>query len=105
ADAHRALYGFDLPGVTVEIVTLRIEAAGRLPAPAASSPAGGEAAEAQIGAQTMRLPDGPARVPVYDRARLGPGARFDGPAIATQLDATTLVPRGWRAVVLATGAL
>ncbi|MBX6372986.1 MAG: hydantoinase/oxoprolinase family protein [Acetobacteraceae bacterium] len=105
AAAHRSLYGFDLPGVAIEIVTLRIEAAGRLPAPAAAPPAGGDAAGAQIGTQTMRLPDGPATVPIYDRARLGPGAQFAGPAIVTQLDAMTLVSRGWSATVLATGAL
>ncbi|MDO9712144.1 hydantoinase/oxoprolinase family protein [Paracraurococcus lichenis] len=105
AAAHRALYGFDLPEVPIEIVTLRLEAAGRLPSPAAPAPRGGEAAGAVVGGQEMRLPQGPVRAPILDRARLGAGAAFAGPAILVQLDATTLVPPGWRARVLPTGAL
>ena len=105
AAAHRALYGFDLPEVPVEIVTLRIEAAGALPTPAASAPQGDGAEAAIIGRQTIRLPDGAAEAPIIDRARLGPGASFAGPAIVTQLDATTLVAPGWQARMDASGAL
>ncbi len=105
AAAHRSLYGFDLPEVPVEIVTLRVEAAGALPTPASSSPQGGDTAGAIIGHQTIRLPDGAVEAPIIDRALLGPGANFAGPAIVTQLDATTLVTPGWRASVDASGAL
>jgi N-methylhydantoinase A len=105
AAAHRALYGFELPGVPIEIVTLRLEAAGRLPAPATPLPGGGEAAEAVIGHQAMRLPGGTVQAPILDRTRLGPGAGFSGPAILAQLDATTLVPPGWAGRVRPTGAI
>ena len=105
ASAHRGLYGFDLPGVAVEIVTLRVEAAGALPTPAASLPQGGEAATAITGHQVIRLPTGPVQAPIIDRALLGPGATFAGPAIVTQLDATTLVAPGWQARMDASGAL
>jgi N-methylhydantoinase A len=105
AAAHRALYGFDLPGVPIEIVTLRLEAAGRLPAPATPLPGGGEAAEAIIGHQAMRLPGGTVQAPILDRTRLGPGAGFSGPAILVQLDATTLVPPGWVGRVRPAGAI
>jgi N-methylhydantoinase A len=40
----------------------------------------------------MRLATGPVEAPICDRARLGAGARLDGPAILTQLDAITLGP-------------
>ncbi|WP_137123911.1 hydantoinase/oxoprolinase family protein [Roseomonas sp. HF4] len=103
--AHRGLYGFDLPEVPVEIVTLRVEAAGLLPAPAPSPPAGGDAAGAETGRQIILLAGGPVEAPVLDRARLGPGARFAGPAIVTQLDATTLLGAGWTAEMHASGAL
>ena len=33
--------------------------------------------------------------PVYDRSRLGAGHRFDGPAIAEEMDSTTLVLPGY----------
>ncbi|MDB5371599.1 MAG: 5-oxoprolinase, partial [Belnapia sp.] len=105
AAAHRVLYGFELPGVPIEIVTLRLEAAGRLPAPAMPLPRGGTAAEAVTGHQIIRLPGGPVRTPILDRSRLGPGARFSGPAILVQLDATTLVPPGWNGQVHPTGAI
>jgi N-methylhydantoinase A len=42
----------------------------------------------------MHLATGPVEAPIYDRARLGAGARIAGPAILTQLDATTLVLPG-----------
>jgi len=42
---------------------------------------------------------------VFERTHLGTGDRFAGPAIVTQLDATTLVPARWTAEVLNTGAL
>ncbi|MBR0664978.1 hydantoinase/oxoprolinase family protein [Roseomonas hellenica] len=105
AAAHRALYGFDLPELAIEIVTLRVEAAGHLPNPAPARPAGGDAAAARIGEQAMRLPGGTVPAPIYDRSRLAPGAGFSGPAVVVQLDATTLVPPGWRARMDAAGAL
>ena len=105
AAAHQALYGFVLAGVAVEIVTLRLEARGALPAPAMPPPGAGDAAAARIGVQPLLLPEGTVEAPVYERARLGAGTILAGPAILVQLDATTLVPPGWRAEVLASGAL
>ncbi len=105
AQAHRGLYGFDLPEVPAEIVTLRVEAAGLLPAPAPARPQGGDATSAEVGRQTILLRDGAVDAPVLDRARLGAGARFSGPAIVTQLDATTLVGPGWSAEMHPSGAL
>jgi len=37
--------------------------------------------------------------PIYERASLGPGACFDGPAVIEQMDTTVLVPPGARASV------
>jgi N-methylhydantoinase A len=42
---------------------------------------------------------------LYDRARMGAGDRCDGPAIVTQLDATTLVPPGWSGTMHDSGVL
>ncbi|MGE0725430.1 MAG: hydantoinase/oxoprolinase family protein, partial [Alphaproteobacteria bacterium] len=104
--AHRALYGFILPEAAIEIVTLRVEATSRAPAaPARSLSEGGSLAEATIGRQAVRFADGARAVPIIDRSRLGAGARFDGPAIVTQLDATTLVLPGQRAAVDRSGAI
>jgi N-methylhydantoinase A len=105
AAAHRALYGFELPGVPIEVVTLRLEVAGRLPAPTMPGPGEGDAAAASLGSQLLHLPGGSVAAPILARAALGAGSRIRGPAILTQLDATTLVPPGWVAGVLPTGAL
>jgi N-methylhydantoinase A len=103
--AHEALYGFSLPHAAVEIVTLRVEATARLSAPAPARLPPGDAAIAHRGTQPVAFTDGTRPVPLYDRARLGAGATFDGPAIVTQLDATTLLLPGQRACVHPTGAL
>ncbi len=105
AVAHRALYGFDLPEVGIEVVTLRVEAAGLLPAPARRAPSGGDAARATIGRQRILLRGGAVDAAVIDRGRLAIGATLGGPAIVTQLDATTLVGLGWTATVDPSGAL
>ena len=106
AAAHRGLYGFDLPNIAIEIVTLRIEASGRMPRAAAPAPGGGTAREAQVGEQSMRLKGGrTATAAIYERGRLGPDTRLVGPAIIVQLDATTVLPPGWRARVDGSGAL
>jgi N-methylhydantoinase A len=47
----------------------------------------------------MHLEDGTIDCPVYDRTRIGAGARIAGPAIVAQLDATTLILRGQTAEV------
>jgi N-methylhydantoinase A len=100
AAAHRRLYGFDLPEGVPEIVTLRLEARGALPGPSLPPVPPGRGAR-PAGAHVMRGRE----VPLYERATLGAGDRFEGPAIVMQLDATTVVPEGWRARMDASGAL
>jgi N-methylhydantoinase A len=103
AEAHRALNGFVLES-NVELVTLRVEAEGIIPpAPRTALPPGEGARP--IGRQALHETAGSAEALIYDRAGLGAGDRIAGPAIVTQLDATTLVARGWQAEVLPGGAL
>jgi N-methylhydantoinase A len=104
AAAHRTLYGFDLPEGTPEIVTLRLEARGRLPAPRPVALPAGRGAR-PVGTQFLHLPDGVREAALYDRATLGAGDVFEGPAIVQQFDATTLVPPGWRARMHPAGTL
>lgn len=104
AAAHRALYGFDLPQGRAEVVTLRLEAVGALPPPAAATLPAGRGAR-PCGSQVVHFETATADAALYDRAALGWGDRFAGPAIVTQLDATTLVPPGWSAEMLQGGAL
>jgi N-methylhydantoinase A len=103
AEAHRALNGFTLEAV-VELVTLRVEAEGRVPASARPSLPRGDGAEA-VGRQIVHAASGPLEASVFDRAQLGVGDRITGPAIVVQLDATTLLSPGWSGEVLADGSL
>jgi len=89
--AHRQRYGHALPERTVEVVTLRVQAVGRVAKPVL-------APEPVIPRQPPPA-DLSAALPAYDRAALLPGARLAGPALVHQLDSTTFVAGGWSARV------
>ncbi|HJU32026.1 MAG TPA: hydantoinase/oxoprolinase family protein [Hyphomicrobiaceae bacterium] len=92
---HERLYTFAQEDTPVEIVTLRVDARGVFPAPALRElPPARPLADARAGTQTVFLDSGPVDAAIYARGRLGAGARIDGPAILTQLDATTLLLPG-----------
>lgn len=101
--AHRQAYGYAAVDEPVEITALRLEAvgivakAGFKPAAPAQFPAG----DAVMGRREVWIPEagGFTDCPVYDRARLGYGHHFSGPAIVDQMDSTTLVLPGQTATV------
>lgn len=102
-DAHKALFGFTLKS-QIELVTLRVQARGVMPtAPRVDlpqKPVPTPSEHVNVGfADETRV------VPVFDRIDLGSDAVLAGPAIVTQLDATTLIAPGWQACVHPTGAL
>jgi len=101
--AHASLYGFTLPA-PIEVVTLRVEAAGRMPAPQRILLPRGSGAQ-PVGRRVVEFVDGPREVPVYDRTQLAAGDRFVGPAIVMQLDATTFVAPHWQGEVHPSGAM
>lgn len=102
-EAHEALYGFVLDA-PIELVTLRIEAAGRTD-PVVAQTLDPEPLPQPLQTQKVHLPDGIAEAPIYDRAALGAGVTIPGPAILTQLDTTTVIAPGWTATVHPSGAI
>jgi N-methylhydantoinase A len=105
-EAHLARYGHARPGEALEVVTLRVEAAS----PAAEPPAAKLAAAAPgppvpAGEHDVWLDGAWRRAPRFDRAALGAGRRLTGPAVVSEYSATLWLPAGWRADVLADGAL
>jgi N-methylhydantoinase A len=102
-DEHERLYGFREPGTPIETATVRLGVIGRVP--------------------PVPLPDVPATQPrpqrqravwhngervtadVYARADIGQGAVIRGPAVVEQLDTTTFVLPGWRAIADRLGTL
>ena len=97
---HERAYGFHNPADHVEIVNFRLLAVGKLRQPVArpSEPRNGSLAGStsrNVWFSAERSDD----TPVYDRATLSPGSTIQGPAVIEQLDATTLLFPGDRAVV------
>ncbi|WP_280830436.1 hydantoinase/oxoprolinase family protein [Mycolicibacterium frederiksbergense] len=92
--AHEELYGHASADEPVEIVTVRLAGTGDLadvttPAVAVST---GSADRAELGRRIVHVPgEGPRDTPVFDRDRLAPGDRVDGPAVIAQMDSTTLL--------------
>lgn len=98
---HERLYGYADLERTVEIVTLRVQAIVRTPKPRARrarldnrSPRG-----ASIAGHRIFAGDRWRNAVLYDRDRLKPGNRIDGPAVIVELSATTYLPRNWRCSV------
>jgi N-methylhydantoinase A len=103
---HERLYTFAQQDTPVEIVTLRVDARGIFPRPAARHlPPAGPVEDARAGTQPVFLETGPVEAGIYARQRLGAGARIAGPAILSQLDATTLILPGQIGVVDSIGNL
>ncbi|GGF82055.1 methylhydantoinase [Azorhizobium oxalatiphilum] len=102
-EAHRQRYGFIADGEAVQIVTLRVEAAGLVKKATlrAWPEAGPDASGAIMGKRDVWFPEAGDYVntPIYDREKLHPGNRFSGPAIVEQMDTTTVVPPGMTARV------
>jgi N-methylhydantoinase A len=103
---HEQLYTFAQEDTPVEIVTLRVDAEGEFAPPVMPAVSRGSGAKAAITDEiVIASAEGPLRAHVYDRTRLGAGDRISGPAVLTQLDATTLLLPGQTAEVHELGSL
>ena len=94
--AHRERFGYAQPEEPVEIVNLRLKMIGPVQRPTfPAEPLGDPSPAAAIIEQRSVWFGEAMQTTVYDRDRLQPGNAIAGPAIVTQLDATTAVPPGW----------
>ena len=91
-DIHERLYGvrFHVP---VELVALRVVARGATPPveEAKLASAGGDVKDAILETRPAYFNGAWMDTPHYDRAKLGAGARVEGPAIIRQYDTTTVL--------------
>lgn len=101
--AHRQRFGYATPSAPVEVVNVRVTAVGKswqmTPPLDDSSARPRRRAAAPVAERTIAFREGPLKATVYERKGLSGGARFAGPALVTQMDATTVVPPGWNARV------
>ncbi len=105
--AHAALYGYDIPGRAIEIVTLRLKAVGVVAKPKIAAPASAPANDRAggIGRRRVYFDASWVEIPVYQRAGIAAGAQIDGPAVIEEMSATTLVHPGQRATADPAGNL
>jgi N-methylhydantoinase A len=95
--AHRQRYGYADSTRVIEIVSLRVRAAGVTEKPRlARATVEGAYSPPAVRTAAVFLTDRSSQLPVFDREQLRPGARFKGPAVVVEYSSTTLVPKGWR---------
>jgi len=98
---HQKRYGYADERKTVEIVNVRLHVA--IPGEAVEfpkfPPGDGDAAPALIETRPMIFAGKHCAGGVYERERLEPGDRLDGPAIVVEYSATTVIPPGWTTLV------
>ena len=96
---HDRSYGHGYPDEPTELVNFRLSALGSIRKPRMREVAAhsGPASDARKGMRQVHFDaaGGFVETPVYDRAHLGAGHRFDGPAIVEEMDSTTLVLPGY----------
>src|SRR5690606_37934720 len=98
--ADDRVYGHSTPG-PIQFVNLRAVQQARfreLDAAPDHAPAPGAALKAARPIRTA-VSDGFVEACVYERSRIAPGTRFEGPAIVEQSDTTTVVDCGWQAEI------
>lgn len=97
-------YGVRLEGTAVHLLTMRTAAFGirshpEVPGVAPDSSTGSHAAERSLDSESARFLwlDEWIKCPVFQRASIGLGSKFGGPALVEQYDSTVYVPIGWQA--------
>ena len=102
AAAHRARFGFDVPGGTLIVEAVSVEVIGATEAPGRPSGSSVAAAVSPPPVHAQReiwFGDSPVTTPIYSRDDLLFGQAIEGPAIIIEASATTVVEPGWRATV------
>jgi N-methylhydantoinase A len=102
--AHRATYGHANEHADVWLKELRAHIVGIIPKPRIlpARPSGSPTKPAR---RRIRLLGRSFEAEVYERGDLAVAQRIEGPAIVNQMDTTTLIPEGWQAETVASGAL
>lgn len=103
-EAHRATYGHANDAAKVWFKELRVHVVGHLPKPA-SLTVHRRKGTGPHGERRFRLGGREVTAAVYAREDLAEANPIAGPAIVNQLDTTTLVPPGWSARSVGSGAL
>jgi N-methylhydantoinase A len=99
---HEQYYRFKMEDTTCEIVNLRAVGYGDVPKPnlpESDERGDADASLAAVDEHAVYFSGGFMPTTIYDRAKLVPGNRIEGPAIVTEFDSTTVVLAGYAAEV------
>ena len=98
---HEQFYGFRMDESACEIVNLRAIGYGKVPEPhlPEGEPDASDASTAVVDEHEVYFQGKWLSTRIYDRSRLGPGHRIEGPAIVTEFDSTTVILSGHAAEV------
>ena len=99
---HEEVHGYAPPDQPISIMALRITARSAVSRPRfkRSEPGDPSPKPAFAGMRQVYFEDGGmVECPLYDRARLSPGNKLEGPAIVEQMDSTTVILAGQRAEI------
>lgn len=98
---HEQFYGFRMDESQCEIVNLRAIGYGKVPEPhlPEGEPDGSDVSAALVDEHEVFFQGEWLPTRIYDRSKLGPGHRIEGPAIVTEFDSTTVVLSGHAAEV------
>ncbi len=101
AGAHRARFGFDVPGGTliVEAVSVEVVGAGDVPSTQRSAAVAAVSPPPVRARRAIWFGAAPVDTPIYARDDLKYEHMIAGPAIIVEAAATTVVEPGWRASV------
>ncbi|MFZ0216090.1 MAG: hydantoinase/oxoprolinase family protein, partial [Candidatus Dormiibacterota bacterium] len=102
--AHERAFGHADEHAEVRLQELRAHITGQVASPPPANVAAGASAAEPL-RRNVRIGGTTHEAEVHRRDTLAPGAALSGPAIVEQMDTTTLVPPGWRATVLGSGAI
>jgi 5-oxoprolinase (ATP-hydrolysing) len=100
---HRRLYGFTHPSRPIEIYAVRLELTGHMPKPHAAAPTTSREPLAPIRHDEVYFDGSLRRTPIFERVRMRPGHRFEGPAIILEATGTIVVEPRWVAEMTGTG--
>ena len=104
-EQHQRLYGYVHHDRPLEIVSARVEVAGRTADSAVRSAPCSAIAALSAGTTTSWFDAQAYTTALFDRAKLVPGNAIEGPAIVRESSSTTVIDPGWSAEVLSGGEL
>jgi N-methylhydantoinase A len=98
-DAHKARFGFSIPGEIIEIVNYLATAVSITPKPELQRIPVAESAAAPVATRAVGYPDGRHVVGVYRREQLAAGDVIEGPAVIEEAASVTVLNPGQRLAV------